>query len=140
MHSLYRIMVTASSVIGVMKMGNIVSRAGIEPTSLAFWASMLLIITRRLPDTITIPMPMGLCSSLLQRSVQSKSPTKYFNRYLPTLNHIGRKAVVVSRLVPLTTQCSTGYSPVPSHVSPASDRPVIVCHTGNQRRNRRFEK
>ena len=31
----------ATSLIGVMKMGNIVPRAGLEPTSLAFWASVL---------------------------------------------------------------------------------------------------
>ena len=34
-------MVTATSVVGVMQMGNIVPRAGLEPTSLAFWASVL---------------------------------------------------------------------------------------------------
>ena len=36
-------------VVGVMKMGNIVPRAGIEPTSLAFQVSVLIIIPRRLP-------------------------------------------------------------------------------------------
>ena len=40
-HILYRIIITATSVVGVMKMGNVVSRAGIEPTSMAFWASVL---------------------------------------------------------------------------------------------------
>ena len=40
-HSLYKIMVLASSVMGVMKMGNIVPRAGVEPTCLVFWASVL---------------------------------------------------------------------------------------------------
>ena len=35
-YSLYRIMVMATSVMGVMKMGNTVPRAGLEPTSLAF--------------------------------------------------------------------------------------------------------
>ena len=34
--SLYRIIVTATSVVGVTKIVIIVSRAGIEPTSLAF--------------------------------------------------------------------------------------------------------
>ena len=36
-----RIMVTETSIMGEMKMGNSVPRAGIEPTSLAFWASVL---------------------------------------------------------------------------------------------------
>ena len=32
-----------TSVMGLMKMGNIVPRAGIEPTYLTFWASVLTI-------------------------------------------------------------------------------------------------
>ena len=40
-HSLYRIMVMTTSVVGVMKMRNIVPRAGLEPTSLACRSSML---------------------------------------------------------------------------------------------------
>ena len=40
-----------------MKMGNIAPRAGIKPTCLAFWASMLTITPPRLPDVITIPTP-----------------------------------------------------------------------------------
>ena len=40
-HSLYRIMLKATSVMGVMKMGNSVLRAGIKPTSLAFGATVL---------------------------------------------------------------------------------------------------
>ena len=35
-HSLYSIMVMETSVVGVMKIGNIVIRAGLKPTSLAF--------------------------------------------------------------------------------------------------------
>ena len=35
------IMVMATSAVGVMKMGNNVPRAGLKPTSLAFWASVL---------------------------------------------------------------------------------------------------
>ena len=38
---LYRILVTATSVMAVTKMGNIVPRAGFEPASLAFWTSVL---------------------------------------------------------------------------------------------------
>ena len=40
-HSLYRIMVTVTSVVGMMKMGNIVPRVGMDLTSLAFQASVL---------------------------------------------------------------------------------------------------
>ena len=40
-HSLYRIKVTSTSVMGEIKMGNIVPRVRIEPTSLAFQASVL---------------------------------------------------------------------------------------------------
>ena len=42
-------MVTPTSVVGEMKMGNIVPKAGFEPTSLAFWASVLIITLLRLP-------------------------------------------------------------------------------------------
>ena len=41
--SLYRIMVMATSVVGVTKMGNIVPKVGFKPTSLSFWASVLLL-------------------------------------------------------------------------------------------------
>ena len=34
--NLYSVMVTRTSVVGVLKMGNIVLKAGIKPTSLAF--------------------------------------------------------------------------------------------------------
>ena len=40
-HSLYKIMDMATSVVGVMKVGHILPRAGLEPTSLAFQASVL---------------------------------------------------------------------------------------------------
>ena len=39
-HSLYRIMVTVPSVVGVMEMRNILPTLGIEPTSLALWISV----------------------------------------------------------------------------------------------------
>ena len=64
-------MVTTTSGMGVMKMGNTVPRAGIKPTSLAFCANVLTITQHRLPDVTTIPTPNCLCSSLPQRSVQS---------------------------------------------------------------------
>ena len=57
---------------GAIKMENIYPRAGVKPTSLAFWASVLPISDRRrLPDVNTTPAPTFLCSSLPQRSVQT---------------------------------------------------------------------
>ena len=47
-----------------MKMGNITFIAGIDPTSLAFGASVLTIIPPRLPIVTTLPIPSGLCGSL----------------------------------------------------------------------------
>ena len=38
---MYRILVMAPSVVGVMKIGNSVSRVGLEPPTLAFQASVL---------------------------------------------------------------------------------------------------
>ena len=54
-----------------MKMENIVPRAGIEPISQAFRASVLPMHHVGFPDVNTIPMPTCLCSSLPQRSVQT---------------------------------------------------------------------
>ena len=66
-HSLYRIMVTATSVVGVTKMGTTVPRMGIEPKSLSFWTSVL-----QLHDigSLMSPLYLTLClfSSLPQRS------------------------------------------------------------------------
>ena len=42
-------MVMATSVMGVMNMGNIMPRAGIVPTSLEFQSSVLSNTSRRLP-------------------------------------------------------------------------------------------
>ena len=52
-----------------MKMGNIVHRLGIEPTSLSVRASVLSVTPRRLSDVTTIPTPSWLCG--LKRSVQT---------------------------------------------------------------------
>ena len=47
------------SVVGEMKMGNIVPRAGIEPTSLASWASVLPFHhVGSLMSPLYIPMPI----------------------------------------------------------------------------------
>ena len=71
--SLYRIMVTASSVVGMMKMGNIMPRAELELTSLAFRASVLPLqfTPHRLLDVTTLPKPTCLCGALPQGSVQT---------------------------------------------------------------------
>ena len=42
-HSLYMTMVTATSVMGVVKIGNFVPRVGIEPTYQASWTSVILL-------------------------------------------------------------------------------------------------
>ena len=60
-HSLYRIMVMATSVIGVMKMGNTMPSVGIEPTSLALWDSVLTIRPPRLPAVTTLPTSTCVC-------------------------------------------------------------------------------
>ena len=56
-------------VVGVMKMGMTVPRAGLKPTSLAFRASVLPLYHVGFPDVITIPTPTCLYSSLPQRSM-----------------------------------------------------------------------
>ena len=56
-------------VVGVMKMGTIVSRVGIEPTSLAFQANVLTITPPRLSDVTTVIPPNCLCGVLPERSV-----------------------------------------------------------------------
>ena len=42
-------------VMGVMKIGNTVPRVAFEPTSLAFWASLLTLHHLGFPDVITVP-------------------------------------------------------------------------------------
>ena len=54
-HSLYR--VTATSIMIEMKIGTIAPRVGTEPTSLAFWASVLTITPPRLLVVITLSRP-----------------------------------------------------------------------------------
>ena len=54
-----------------MKMGNIVARAALEPTPLAFQANVLPFHHVDFPDVTTIPTPTCLCSSLPQKSVQT---------------------------------------------------------------------
>ena len=82
LHSLYRIMVMATNDVGVMKMGNSVSRAGIKPISLVFWAMVLPFTQHRLPDVTSIPMPTCLCSSLPQRSGQTTTILSCYAMYI----------------------------------------------------------
>ena len=60
-----------SVVMGVMKMGSIVPRAGIELTSLDFRASVLTISPPKPLDVTILPMSTCLCGSLPERSVQT---------------------------------------------------------------------
>ena len=62
-HGLYRILITATSVMGVRKMENIVPTAGIEPTSLAFQARVLPLHHICSPDVTTIPTAMQFLAS-----------------------------------------------------------------------------
>ena len=64
------------TVVGVMKMGNTVPRAGLKPTSLAFRAGVLSFHHIAFSDVITTPTPKCLYSSLPQRSVQTSTIIK----------------------------------------------------------------
>ena len=52
------------SVVGVITMGTIAPRAGIEPKYLAFRVSVLTITPTRVPDVTISPTPARLCNSL----------------------------------------------------------------------------
>ena len=80
-HSLYRIMVMATSVVGVMNMGNIASRARTEPTPLILCASVLTSILHRLPGVTTLTTPTWLCGSLPEGLMQT---TTYIYVYSTT--------------------------------------------------------
>ena len=69
--SLYRILLTAPVSWRVVKLGNIVARVGIEPTSLRFQANVLTITSAGLPDITTPATPTYLYGSLPERSVQT---------------------------------------------------------------------
>ena len=69
--SLSSILVMATSVVGVMKMGNIVPIAGLEPTSPGFRATVLPFHHVGFPDVTTKSTPTCLCSSVPQMSVQT---------------------------------------------------------------------
>ena len=69
--SLYRVMVTETSVVGVMKMGKSVPRAENKPISLALQARMLTITPNSLPDVTILPTPTYLYSFLPDGSVQA---------------------------------------------------------------------
>ena len=81
-HSLYRIMDMETSVMCVMKMGNIVPRVGPEQTSLAFWASVLPLhhICSLMSPQFPHPPAVGLCSSSPQWSVQTTTTALHFER------------------------------------------------------------
>ena len=58
-----------------MEMENSVPRVGIEPSSVAFWASVPPLHHVGFPDLTTTPTPTRLCSPLPQRSVQTTRTT-----------------------------------------------------------------
>ena len=64
-------------IVGVMKMGNTAPREGLEPTSLAFRASVLPLHQVGFPDVITILTPTCLYRSLPQRSVQTTTGVRF---------------------------------------------------------------
>ena len=90
--SLYGTMVMATSVMGVMKMGNLVPRAEIECTSLAFRASVLSITPSGHRDVTILltPMPTCLCNLRGQCRLVHLSPLncKPVNDYIHTGNDL----------------------------------------------------
>ena len=79
-------------VMGVVIMGN-VPRAGIEPTSLAFQASVLTITLHKAPTC--------LCGSLPQRSVQTTTYSNYPPHPKPTVWGSDVVAASVERRLPV---------------------------------------
>ena len=71
--SLYRIIVMATSVVGVMKIGNTVPRAGLETTLLAFWASVLPLHHVGSLMSQLYPHPPVYVALLPQRSMQTST-------------------------------------------------------------------
>ena len=59
------------SIVGVMKVGNILPRVGIEPTYLAFEDNVPTILPARPLDLTILPTPICLCGSYPDRSVQT---------------------------------------------------------------------
>ena len=68
---LHSVLVTATSGMGVTKMGYGVPRAGIEPGSSDIPDQGTTITPHKFSDITTIPMLTSLCSSFLERSVQT---------------------------------------------------------------------
>ena len=59
-----------TTLVGVMKMGNIMPRGGIEPTFLASQAIGVTNTPLMLPDVTILPVPICPCGPLPERSVQ----------------------------------------------------------------------
>ena len=76
---------THMTIVGVMKMGNILPKAGLEPKSLAFQASLLPFHHIGFPEFTTILTPTCLCSSLPHCLCRSVQTTTY--AYLHTHRH-----------------------------------------------------
>ena len=61
-------------IVDVMTIGNMLPRAGIEPTSLAIRDGVIAIIPLRIPDVTSVPIPTCIFGSLPQSSVQTTTP------------------------------------------------------------------
>ena len=92
----------ATSAMGVMKIGNIAPRAGIELTSLAFWASVLTITSPWFHGVTILPIPIPTClySSLPERSVHTTSTTliKHTYTHLRIMYAISKKQILITSM------------------------------------------
>ena len=82
--SLDRILVMETRVVSEMKMGNIVSRAGIKPTYLTFEASVLPL---HRVGSYMLPVYSHLCSSLPERSMQTTTSSSVSYLYCRGTGH-----------------------------------------------------
>ena len=71
-----------------MKMGNITPRAGIEPTSLRSWVSVLTITPPRLPDVTIVPMPYLSAASCLRGQCKYYIKKHQYCAYAPDFTDI----------------------------------------------------
>ena len=86
-------------VVGVMKIGNIVPRVGLEPTSLAFQASVLPLHHVVFSDVTTMPTPTCLCGSLPQVSADYT--------YIQTYMHTHTNLITIKTIDIVMTNLNT---------------------------------
>ena len=105
-----------------MKMGNTVPRTGVEPTSLAFWASMLPLHHRGSLMSPLYPRP-PVCATACLRSVQTMYKTKI-------QWHSNHSPPRTPPWTPHTACCTWRWAPCPWPWSAASQpwrAPPAVC-------------